>query len=67
MQVQCGDQNRDIRMDVLDRDMFDPHPNTPQHTSWTMALLRRLDATLGGNVLDEPAFSVSEPAERMAK
>lgn len=29
-----------------------------------MTLLRRLDTALGGNVLDEPAFTVSEPAER---
>jgi hypothetical protein len=53
------DHSRNIRMDVLDRDMFDPHPITPQHTSWTMALLRRLDAALGGSVLDLPAFTVS--------
>lgn len=64
MQVQCGDHSRNIRMDVLDRDMFDPHPMTPQHTSWTMALLRRLDAALGDSVLDQPAFTLSEPAER---
>jgi hypothetical protein len=29
MQVQCGGQNRRIRMDILDRDMFDSHTVTP--------------------------------------
>src|SRR5215471_4708946 len=43
MSVQCGTQTRFIRMDILDRDMFDPVPSTPEHTSWTMALLGHLD------------------------
>jgi periplasmic protein TonB len=47
-------------MDILDRDMFDPHPNTPEHTSWTVALLGRLDKALGNSVMDRPIFSVSE-------
>ena len=37
MQAQCANHNRIIRANVLDRDMFDPAPNTPQHTSWTNA------------------------------
>src|ERR1017187_4114557 len=61
MQVQCGDQSRRIRMDILDRDMFDPHPTTPEHTSWTMALLGRLDQALGTSVMQRPMFAVSEP------
>lgn len=32
MQVLCGDHSRNIRMDVLDRDMFDPHPMTRPST-----------------------------------
>src|SRR5271170_2518782 len=39
LQVQCGTQARIIRSDILDKDMFDPAPNTPEHTSWTMQLL----------------------------
>lgn len=58
MSIRCGDQNRVIRMDILDRDMFDPAPNTPEHTSWTMALLARLDQALGGGVLDRPIFTL---------
>jgi TonB family protein len=63
MQVQCGEQTRRIRMDVLDRDMFDPAPKTPEHTSWTMTLLGRLDRALGNNVMDRPAFSLTSPAD----
>jgi hypothetical protein len=61
MQVQCGDQSRHIRMDILDRDMFDAHATTPVHTSWTMALLGRVDRALGDGVMDQPAFTLSEP------
>jgi TonB family protein len=63
MQVQCGGQSRQIRMDILDRDMFDPQPRTPKRTSWTMALLGRLNRALGPSVMEQPIFSVSEPAE----
>ncbi len=63
MQVQCGDRSRRIRMDVLDRDMFDPHPGTPEHTSWTMGLLGRLDQALGNSVMQRPIFAVVEPPE----
>jgi Gram-negative bacterial TonB protein C-terminal len=47
-------------MDILDRDMFDPHPDTPERTSWTMTLLGRLDKLLGSAVIDRPAFTLSE-------
>ncbi len=60
MQVRCGDQDRIIRSDILDRDMFDPDPNTPEHTSWTMQLLERLDKALGPGVWDKPMFQVAD-------
>lgn len=60
MQVQCGGHTRLIRMDILDRDMFGRHPNTPPHTSWTMVLLGRLDKAIGTGVMDRPAFSLSD-------
>ena len=63
MQVQCGDQSRRIRMDILDRDIFDPNPTTPKHTSWTMALLGRIDKVMGAGVLDRPIFQLNEPPE----
>ena len=58
MSVQCGTQARLIRMDILDRDMFDPAPKTPEHTSWTMTLLARLDQALGPGVLERPIFGL---------
>lgn len=41
MQVTCGGENRQIRTDILDRDLFDSAPNTPKNTSWSMAVLQR--------------------------
>ncbi|MGH9530340.1 MAG: energy transducer TonB [Terriglobales bacterium] len=66
IQVQCGSQTRIIRSDILDKDMFDPAPNTPEHTSWTMALLARLDAALGPGVMDKPVFPTGKSADAPA-
>lgn len=60
MRVQCGTQTRIIRSDILDKDMFDPAPNTPLHTSWTMQLLRRLDDAVGPGVMDKPVFAIPD-------
>lgn len=62
MDVQCGGNRRLIHSDILDRDMFDQHPNTPEYTSRTMSLLSRLDKGIGSSVLDKPIFPV-EPVE----
>ena len=56
LQVQCGGEVRIIRADILDKDMFDPRANTPEHTSWTMQLLGRLDQAVGPSVMDRPVF-----------
>jgi hypothetical protein len=59
MQAQCGNEQRLIRMDVLDRDIYSPKSaGTPEHTSWTMQLLSRLDAALGPGVMEKPALSM---------
>jgi len=59
LRVPCGTQTRLIRADILDRDMFDAAPNTPENTSLTMRLLERLDQAIGGpGVLDKPIFSI---------
>jgi Gram-negative bacterial TonB protein C-terminal len=58
MRVRCGAETRLIRSDVLDRDMFDPAPHTPTHTSWTMRLLARLQEPLGAGVLDQPIVAL---------
>jgi Gram-negative bacterial TonB protein C-terminal len=60
MRVRCGGEARRIRMDILDRDMFDHHPVTPEHTSWTITLLSRLDKLLGSAVMERPLFTLSE-------
>lgn len=64
MQVNCGGENRLIRANILDRDMFDPGARTPENTSWTMGLLARLDKALGPGVMEKPAFpsGVADPA-----
>lgn len=64
MQIQCGGQSRRIRMDLLDRDMFDPHAGTPAHTSWTMAVLGRLDRALGNTIMDRPAFTFADESRK---
>ncbi|SRR6266403_2521006 len=60
MQVRCGTQERLIRSDILDRDMFDPTAKAPEHTAWTMRLLSRLDQIVGPGVIDKPVFAISE-------
>lgn len=64
MQVQCGNQIRTIRSDILDKDMFDKAANTPEHTSWTMRLLTRLDQAAGPGVMEQPMFAI--PGETKA-
>lgn len=68
MHVKCGGQDRLIRADILDRDMFDPAPNTPKNTSWTTQLLDKLDKVLGPGALDKPMFpQVSDKDEALSK
>ena len=59
MQVQCGGQTRIIRSDIIDRDMFDPHAGTPQHTSWTMEILGQLDQALRSGAMDKPMMTLA--------
>ena len=58
MRVKCGGEDRVIRADILDRDIFDSAPNTPKNTSWTMQLLEKLDKSLGPGVMEKPMFQV---------
>jgi hypothetical protein len=67
IRVQCGTQERVIRSDILDKDLFDPTPNTPIHTSWTMQLLSRLDDAVGPGVMDKPMIAIpyeNQPSEK---
>ncbi len=58
MQVSCSGKNREIRTDILDRDLFESKPDTPKNTSWSMAMLQELDTVLGPSVMDKPVFPV---------
>lgn len=60
MRVQCSGLSRHLRMDVLDRDIYDPErAATPEQTSWTIRLLGRLDAALGPGPMQKPIFATS--------
>jgi TonB family protein len=61
MHVSCRGKERAIRMDILDRDMFDPRANTPKQTSWTMAVMSSLDEVLGPGVMEKPMFGPGKP------
>lgn len=63
MHVKCGGQDRVIKADILDRDIFDPTAKTPKNTSWTMQLLEKLDKALGPGVMDKPVFQVPSDKE----
>src|SRR6266581_5911104 len=64
MQVHCGTQTRLIRSEILDRDMFDPATKTPEHTSWTMGLLKKLDSAVGPGVIEKQRiFPIPEADE----
>jgi Gram-negative bacterial TonB protein C-terminal len=67
LSVSCKKGDRQIRADILDRDLFDSSARTPPNTSWTMALLSQIDATLGPGVMDKPAFSVGAPGSDLPK
>lgn len=67
MQVSCGGEEKQIRMDILDRDLFNPAAGTPKDTSWTMAVLKQLDAALGPGVMEKPMFSVGAPEPTAAE
>ncbi|MGA9585078.1 MAG: energy transducer TonB [Terracidiphilus sp.] len=58
IQVQCGARMRVIRADILDRDIFDEHPRTPQYTSWSRTIFEKLDKATGQSPWDKPVFAV---------
>jgi hypothetical protein len=60
MQVQCGDQTRLIRADILDRDLYSAAPNTPDHTSWTIGLLGKLDQAIGHMGMERSIITISK-------
>lgn len=63
MQASCGGKDRTIRMDILDRDIYDRRTQTPANTSWTMGLLSQLNDALGPGSEERPIFNL-KPEER---
>jgi len=57
MLANCGGRERKIRMDILDRDLFDAHAATPENTSWTVRLLNEIDKVTGTGGLEQPIFA----------
>jgi len=68
VQVQCSEGPRSIRYEVLDRDLFESKPDTPDHTSQTMKLLEIVDQAFGKGDFDKPIFQtkqdISKPIEK---
>jgi hypothetical protein len=62
IQVECTGGVRVIRADILDRDIFDAHPNTPQYTAWSRTLFDKLDQATDDHPWDKPIFPVSGAA-----
>ncbi len=61
LRIPCGEKVRILQAEILDRDVFDAAPNTPRNTSWTMALLERLDRAIGGpGEMDRPILALPE-------
>ncbi len=61
LHVGCEKRDRQLRMDILDRDMFDRAPKTPQYTSLTMRIMTKLNQALGPGVMEKPAFAAITP------
>jgi outer membrane biosynthesis protein TonB len=59
-------QTRVVRADILDRDIFEEHPKTPQYTSWTRTLFEKLDQATGDRPWDKPIFPVPETARAVS-
>jgi hypothetical protein len=66
IQVKCADRLRIIRADILDRDVFDQHPNTPRYTAWSEALFEKLDQATGDRPWDTPIFPAYDGASSPA-
>ena len=64
MQASCGGKERQLRMDILDRDIYGSHPQTPANTSWTMQLLSKLQDALGPGSEAEPMFHIGIASRR---
>jgi hypothetical protein len=60
MQVQCGSALRNIKSEILDRDIFASNPKTPEHTADIFALLDSLNKLFGSTLFDKPIFAMAD-------
>lgn len=60
LQLECNGSPRVLSSAILDRDLFDKDPQTPQVTSWTMRLLGKVDQGLGPGAWDKPMFPLGQ-------
>jgi TonB family protein len=58
MQASCNGQDRQLRMDILDRDIYDTRTPTPANTSWSMRVLSTLNDSLGPGSEAKPMFQI---------
>jgi TonB family protein len=59
MQASCDGKDRQLRMDILDRDIYDNRTPTPENTSWSMRVLSELSDPLGPGSEAKPIFQLS--------
>ncbi len=57
MQATCSGQDRQLQMNILDRDIYDRRTPTPTNTSWSMRVLSTLNDSLGQGSEAKPIFS----------
>jgi hypothetical protein len=65
-QVQCGDQTRRIRTELLDKAFQSSHAMARERPGWTMTLLIRLDRAMGNPVGEQRLFPALDPARQSA-
>ena len=58
MQATCGGKDRQLQMNILDRDIYDSRTPTPANTSWSMRVLSTLNDLLGPGSESKPMFQI---------
>ena len=64
IQAKCGGKERQLRLDILDRDIYDGRTQTPENTSWSMRLMSHLDNALGPGLEAKPIFQIGVAPHR---
>jgi Gram-negative bacterial TonB protein C-terminal len=58
MQATCSGKDRQLQMNILDRDIYDSRTPTPTNTSWSMRVLSTLNESLGPGSEAKPMFQI---------